>query len=191
MVDKFILTENEYFENTDNSIINPTDDCVKMDIVTQKHLNFQTGTNIPLSPNHYDNYIGKIYINDNINENEPLHKKQYQSTERNLVSLKKKERSITHQKSFIIVNNKQFHKGENVRFKDGERKAQGRILETNKNGLVYIHESLSRRQRKNTCKIHLIDITMKSWLYRVVFFFRVQGVVEPWVNYSHTERYLA
>ena len=70
MLDKFI--DNEHFKNIDNSIINPADDCIKMDMLTENHLNFQTGTNIPLGPNHYDNYIGKIYINENNSDNNPF-----------------------------------------------------------------------------------------------------------------------
>jgi hypothetical protein len=35
---------------------------------SQEILNFQTGTNIPLSPNNYSNYIGNIYLVKN-NEN--------------------------------------------------------------------------------------------------------------------------
>ena len=54
----------------DNSIINPIDECKKIDIESQESLNFQTTTNIPLSPNYYKNYIGKIYIDEPSNNNE-------------------------------------------------------------------------------------------------------------------------
>ena len=43
--------------------INPLDECKKMDEMNQNTLNFQTGTNIPLSPNYYKDYVGNIYCN--------------------------------------------------------------------------------------------------------------------------------
>jgi hypothetical protein len=62
---------NEHFNNNNNIIINPIDNCRKIDQLSQEHLNFQTATNIPLSPYNYKNYIGSIYIdNDNNNKNE-------------------------------------------------------------------------------------------------------------------------
>jgi hypothetical protein len=70
MVDK-ALENTENFTNRksdDISIINPIDDCKKIDILTDNQLNFQTATNIPLSPNKYNNYIGKIYMNDDEND---------------------------------------------------------------------------------------------------------------------------
>jgi hypothetical protein len=67
MIDN-ILSKSENFQNIndDNLIINPIDDCKKIDQESEKNLNFQTATNIPLSPNYYKNYIGSIYMNDNI-----------------------------------------------------------------------------------------------------------------------------
>jgi hypothetical protein len=56
----------------DNLIINPVDGCKKIDIESGKNLNFQTATNIPLSPYHYKNYIGSIYMNDDIKCNNDL-----------------------------------------------------------------------------------------------------------------------
>jgi len=63
MIDN-VLSKKEGFTNIDNSTVNPVDDCRKMDIITNDTLNFQTSTNIPLSPYSYKNYVGKIYMND-------------------------------------------------------------------------------------------------------------------------------
>lgn len=49
-----------------DGIINPLDKCKKMDEMNQNTLNFQTGTNIPLSPNYYKDYVGNIYCNTEI-----------------------------------------------------------------------------------------------------------------------------
>ena len=54
----------EKFDNINDNIVNPIDECKKIDIESNKNLNFQTATNIPLSPNNYKNYIGSIYINE-------------------------------------------------------------------------------------------------------------------------------
>lgn len=61
-----ILAKTEKFQNINdnNFIINPIDECKKIDLESEKTLNFQTATNIPLSPNYYKNYIGSIYMND-------------------------------------------------------------------------------------------------------------------------------
>ena len=67
MVDN-VLSKSEKFQNmnNDNLVINPLDECKKIDLESEKNLNFQTATNIPLSPNYYKNYIGSIYMNDDI-----------------------------------------------------------------------------------------------------------------------------
>ena len=69
MVDHVLSNSDEHFTNNledDNNIVNPIDDCSKMDIITENRLNFQTATNIPLSPNtNYVNYVGNIYSNEN------------------------------------------------------------------------------------------------------------------------------
>ena len=85
MINNVLSKEN--FENFDNNeksynniIVNPIDDCRKIDQLSQDNLNFQTATNIPLSPNNYKNYIGSIYMNDDDNyvENKSeLHKGKY------------------------------------------------------------------------------------------------------------------
>ena len=54
----------ETFDNFDSSVVNPLDECRKMDEVSQNTLNFQTATNIPLSPYYYKDYVGPIYSND-------------------------------------------------------------------------------------------------------------------------------
>jgi len=59
---------NEHFSNIDKEL-NNMDECKMIDENNQNHLNFQTTTNIPLSPNNYKNYIGAIYIDNNANEN--------------------------------------------------------------------------------------------------------------------------
>jgi hypothetical protein len=64
-VDHF-LTQPENFSNMNNLLIDKNierlDDCSKVDLEGQQTLNFQTGTNIPLSPNNYSNYVGDIYL---------------------------------------------------------------------------------------------------------------------------------
>ncbi len=66
MVDNVLSKNNkENFSNI-NDLVNPVDECQKTDMEMQKVLNFQTATNIPLSPNNYKNYIGSIYIDDKI-----------------------------------------------------------------------------------------------------------------------------
>jgi hypothetical protein len=74
MIERVIST-NENFENFKNSlrendVINPLDECKKIDKLSQDNLNFQTATNIPLSPYNYKNYIGSIYMNETKNKNE-------------------------------------------------------------------------------------------------------------------------
>jgi len=66
MIDNILVkTENfDNIDNKDNSIINPIDECKKLDERNYNNLNFQTATNIPLSPNYYKNYIGNIYMVD-------------------------------------------------------------------------------------------------------------------------------
>lgn len=57
-----ILSEN--FDNLNDNVVNPIDECKKIDLETQETLNFQTATNIPQSPYNYKNYIGKIHISE-------------------------------------------------------------------------------------------------------------------------------
>jgi hypothetical protein len=65
VIDSFIGTDStENFENKENDLnknVNEIDDCRKIDLKGNNTLNFQTGTNIPLSPNYYKDYVGKIY----------------------------------------------------------------------------------------------------------------------------------
>ena len=73
MIDSVLNNHKEDFTNNDNSIVNPIDDCRKIDVLTDNQLNFQTATNIPLSPVDYKNYVGNIYIpNSKNNENNQL-----------------------------------------------------------------------------------------------------------------------
>ena len=74
MIEKVIST-NENFDNfknslRENNVINPLDECKKIDKLSQDNLNFQTATNIPLSPYNYKNYIGSIYMDETKNKNE-------------------------------------------------------------------------------------------------------------------------
>jgi len=63
MIDNILDKNNiEKFNNINDNIINPIDECKKLDIECQTKLNFQTSTNIPLSPNNYKNYIGDVHI---------------------------------------------------------------------------------------------------------------------------------
>jgi len=57
---------NEGFSNFEhmNNIVNPTDSCKKIDFDNKDKLNFQTATNIPLSPNYYKDHVGIIYTNE-------------------------------------------------------------------------------------------------------------------------------
>jgi len=82
MIDN-VLSKTEKFQNMnidnqiDNSVVNPIDKCKKIDLKSEENLNFQTATNIPLSPNYYKNYIGSIYINNNIKNNNDLKNGSY------------------------------------------------------------------------------------------------------------------
>ena len=71
MIDN-VLNKIEKFDNFDDSIINPIDECTKIDNIAQDTLNFQTSTNIPLSPYNYKNFIGNIYIDTNSNNRQYL-----------------------------------------------------------------------------------------------------------------------
>ena len=63
MIDNVLGKKNENFENN-NTSKDPVflDACKKMDIPLKTELNFQTGTNIPLSPNYYEDHVGQMYI---------------------------------------------------------------------------------------------------------------------------------
>ncbi len=67
MLEKMVGSKNEHFENNDINNISKMDDCKKIDVENENHLNFQTATNIPLSPFKYNNYIGKVYMNKDAN----------------------------------------------------------------------------------------------------------------------------
>jgi hypothetical protein len=67
MLEKMVGNK-EHFDNNDINKIAEIDQCKQIDIANQNQLNFQTATNIPLSPNKYKNYIGSIYINKEANK---------------------------------------------------------------------------------------------------------------------------
>jgi hypothetical protein len=58
--------------NLDHSKINKMDDCKKIDLYSNGFLNFQTATNIPLSPNNYENYVGTIYDDPQYMKNDQI-----------------------------------------------------------------------------------------------------------------------
>lgn len=60
-INKILNNVNETFTNS-SSNLNNMDECKKMDIPLKTKLNFQTGTNIPLSPTHYEDHVGQMYI---------------------------------------------------------------------------------------------------------------------------------
>jgi hypothetical protein len=62
ILEKMVGSNKEHFDNNDINNIDNIDECKKIDLENQNQLNFQTGTNIPLSPTNYKNYIGSIYI---------------------------------------------------------------------------------------------------------------------------------
>ena len=75
MIDNVLSSASDSLETFSNEKflnINPVDQCTKIDEITENTLNFQTATNIPLSPNHYKNYIGVQYIDDNEKEENPF-----------------------------------------------------------------------------------------------------------------------
>ena len=82
MVEAF-LVKNEKFENfkrflfPKNKKINEEDNCKKIDKLGNELLQNQTGTNIPLSPNKYENYVGIIYDDIKENKNDELKKGKY------------------------------------------------------------------------------------------------------------------
>ena len=58
------LGKKETFENPNQikkKIIDSMDDCKQIDKFNTGKLNMQTGTNIPLSPNTYEDYVGIMY----------------------------------------------------------------------------------------------------------------------------------
>jgi len=73
-----IIGNKENFSNFDElTNINKIDECKKIDQENYNQLNFQTATNMPLSPTNYKNYVGSIYIDDNIKEVNELDKGMY------------------------------------------------------------------------------------------------------------------
>ena len=50
--------------NTQLEVVNPVDRCKKIDFDNKDKLNFQTATNIPLSPNFYKDHVGALYTNE-------------------------------------------------------------------------------------------------------------------------------
>lgn len=60
-----VLNNTEEFSNMNpiDNIINPLDECKKIDFENKDTLNFQTATNIPLSPYYYKDHVGALYTN--------------------------------------------------------------------------------------------------------------------------------
>ena len=67
ILEKMVGGTKEHFDNNDINNINNIDECKKIDLENQNQLNFQTATNIPLSPHNYKDYIGSIYIHNEPN----------------------------------------------------------------------------------------------------------------------------
>jgi hypothetical protein len=68
ILESFVIKK-ETFRNIDElKDIDKIDECKSNDWNIYNQLNFQTATNIPLSPNTYKNHIGSFYINRNVNE---------------------------------------------------------------------------------------------------------------------------
>jgi len=69
----------ETFDNysNKNNLINSMDSCKQIDKFNLEKLNKQTGTNIPLSPNNYDSYVGIIYDNMKDDKNDDLKQGNY------------------------------------------------------------------------------------------------------------------
>jgi hypothetical protein len=64
-----LVGSKEHFRNNDElNNIDKMDECKKIDMNNYNQLNFQTATNIPLSPNNYKNHVGSIYINPDANQ---------------------------------------------------------------------------------------------------------------------------
>ena len=60
-----VLVKKERFQNAGKeSFLPQMDACSKNDEIGSEQLNFQTGTNIPISPFYYRNYVGTPYIEE-------------------------------------------------------------------------------------------------------------------------------
>ncbi len=77
MIDSFLPKEN--FQNLilKKKTLNEIDDCKKIDKLGDELLQNQTATNIPLSPNKYENYVGILYDNINNKDNNELKNGNY------------------------------------------------------------------------------------------------------------------
>ena len=74
-----VLDNKETFENNNikQKIINSIDECKQIDKYNNEKVNMQTGTNIPLSPNYYEDYTGIMYDNIQNPENNDLKQGNY------------------------------------------------------------------------------------------------------------------
>jgi len=79
LIDSVIGDSKETFDNysNKNSLIDSIDSCKQIDKFNLEKLNTQTGTNIPLSPNNYENYVGIIYDNIKDDKNDELKQGNY------------------------------------------------------------------------------------------------------------------
>ena len=79
LIDSVIGDSKETFNNysNKNKLINSIDNCKQIDKFNSDKLNTQTGTNIPLSPNNYNDYVGLIYDDIKDNKNNELKKGNY------------------------------------------------------------------------------------------------------------------
>ena len=79
LIDSVIGDSKETFDNysNKNSLIDSIDSCKQIDKFNLEKLNTQTGTNIPLSPNNYEDYVGIIYDNIKDDKNDELKQGNY------------------------------------------------------------------------------------------------------------------
>jgi hypothetical protein len=79
LIDSFIGDSKETFDNysNKNNLIDSIDSCKQIDKFNLEKLNTQTGTNIPLSPNNYEDYVGIIYDNIKDDKNDELKQGNY------------------------------------------------------------------------------------------------------------------
>ena len=86
----------------------------------------------------------------------PRRKKSRQNFHRNKTHLQITEKQTDNRNSYLIIKNRQFHKGKFIKFKDGNRIVRGQVLQTNTYGLIYVQEVYLRPNQLKSNRIHLI-----------------------------------
>jgi len=79
LIDSVIGDSKETFDNysNKNNLIDSIDNCKQIDKFNLEKLNTQTGVNLPLSPNNYEDYVGIIYDNMKDDKNDELKQGNY------------------------------------------------------------------------------------------------------------------